>query len=113
MQDTSNLGRSCSLCNEPLGHHILQCTREDLQDTLKEVIHNTLVEPLAGPPKIVHPFPAISPQALLPPPLGIPANFSVKLNPVAKMCTGPPSKEAQMLTAMTTLPRVVLKKLSP
>ena len=32
---------------------------------------------------------------------------------VAKMCTGPPSKEAQMLTAMTTQPRVVLKKLSP
>ena len=88
--DTANLGRSCSLCNEPLGHHVLQCSRENLQDTQKEVIHSTPVEPLAGPPKIVHPFPVISPQALLPCPPGIPANFSVKLNSVAKMCTGPP-----------------------
>ena len=111
--DTSNLGRSCSLCNEPLGHHVLQCTKGTLQDTLKKVIHSTPVEPLTGPPKIVHPYPEISPQALLPPLPGIPANFSMKLNSVAKMCTGPPSKGAQMLTAMTTQPRVVLKKLSP
>ena len=92
--DTSNLGRSCYLCDEPLGHHVLQCTRENLQGTLKEVIHSAPVEPLAGPPQIVHLFPVISPQALLLPPPGILANFSVKLNSVAKMCTGPPSKEA-------------------
>ena len=108
---TCNLERSCSLCNEPLRHHILQCTKETLQDTLKEVIHSIPVEPLTGPPKVIHPLPQFSPQALLTP--GIPANFSVKLNSVAKMCTGPPSKEAQMLTAMTTQPKVVLKKLSP
>ena len=58
--DTSNLGRSCSLCHEPLGHHVLQCTRENLQDTLKEAVHSTPVEPLTGPPKIVHPFSVIS-----------------------------------------------------
>ena len=110
---TSNPERSCSLCNEPLGHHVLQCTKETLQDTLKEVIHSTPVEPLTGPPKVFHPLPEISPDALLPPPPGIPANFSMKLNSVAKMCTGPPSKEAQMLTTMTTQPRVMLKKLSP
>ena len=110
---TSNLERSCSLCDEPIGHHVLQCTKETLQDTLKDVTHSTPVEPLTGPPKIVHPFPEIIPQTLLPPPPGIPANFSVKLNSVAKMCTGPPSKEAQMLTTMTTQPRVVLNKLSP
>ena len=110
---TSNLERSCSLCDEPLGHHVLQCTKEILQDTLKEVIHSIPVEPLTDPPKVVHPFPEISQQAMLPPPPGIPANFSVKLNSVAKMCTGPLSKEAQMLTAMTTQPKVVLKKLSP
>ena len=110
---TSNLGRSCSLCDEPLGHHVLQCTKETLQDTLKEVTHSTPVEPLTGPPKVAHPFPQVSPQALLPPPPGIPANFSVKLNAVVKIHTGPPSKEAQMLTAMTTQPRAVLKKLSP
>ena len=113
IQDTSNIGRSCSLCDEPLGHHILLCTRENLQDALKEVVNSTPIEPLTGPPKIVHPFPAISPQALLPPPPGILANFCVKLNSVAKMHTGPPSKEAQMLTRRTTQPRVVLKKLSP
>ena len=110
---SSNLKRGCSLCNEPLGHHVLQCTKENLQDTLKDVTHSTPVEPLTGPPNIVHPFPEISPQTLLPPPPGILANFSVKLNSVAKMHTGPPSKEAQMLTTMTTQPRVVLKKLSP
>ena len=88
--NNSNSGRSCSLCDEPLGHHVLQCTRENLQNTLKEAIHSTPVEPLTGPPKIVHPFPQISPQVLLPPPPGILANFSVKLNSVAKMCTGPP-----------------------
>ena len=115
VQDTPNLDRSCSLCNEPLGHHVLQCTKETLQDTLKEVIHSTPVEPLTGPPKVIHPLPQVSPQSLLPPPPGIPANFSMsmKLNSVAKMHTGFPSKGAQMLTAMTTQPRVVLKKLSP
>ena len=110
---TSNPETSCPLCDEPLGHHVLQCTKETLQDTLKEVIHSIPFEPLTGPPKVVHPYLEISQQAMLPPPPGIPANFSVKLNSVAKMHTGPPSKEAQMLTAMTTQPKVVLKKLSP
>ena len=110
---TSNPERSCSLCDEPLGHHFLQCTKETLQDTLKEVIHSAPVKPLIGPPHIIHPLPQVSPQASLPPPPGIPANFSMKLNSVAKMHTGPPSKGAQMLTTMTTQPRVVLKKLSP
>ena len=110
---TSNLEKSCSLCDEPIGHHVLQCSKETLQDTLKDVIHSTSVEPLTGPPKIVHPFPEIGPQTLLPPPPGILADFSVKLNSVAKMCTGPPSKETQMLATMTTQPKVVLKRLSP
>ena len=63
---------------------------------------STPVEPLTGPPKIVHPFPEIGPQTLLPPPPGILANFSVKLNSVTKMHTGPPPKEVQMLTTLTT-----------
>ena len=53
---TPNLEKSCSLCDEPIGHHVLQCSKETLQDTLK-VIHSIPVEPLIGPPKIVHPFP--------------------------------------------------------
>ena len=100
MPATSNLEKSCSLCDEPIGHHVLQCTKETLQDTLKEVIHSIPVEPLTGPPKVVHPLSEISQQAWLP-------------NSVAKMHTGPQSKEAQMLTAMATQPKVVLKKLSP
>ena len=110
---TPNLEKSSSLCDEPIGHHVLQCSKETLQDTLKEVIHSTPVEPLMGPPKIVHPFPEIGPQTLLPPPPGIPANFSVKLNSLAKMHTGPPPKEAHILTALTTQPKVMLKRMSP
>ena len=68
--------------------------RKPYRTLFKEVIHSTPVEPLTGPPKIVHPFPEISPQALLPPPPGILANFSVKLNSVAKMHTGPPIQES-------------------
>ena len=96
MPDTPNLEKNCPLSDEPIGHHVLQCSKETLQDTLKEVIHTTPVEPLTGPPKIVHPFPEVDPQTLLPPPPGIPANFSVKLNSITKMHTGPPPKEAHM-----------------
>ena len=96
-----------------MGHHVLECSKETLQDTLKEVIHSTPVEPLTGPPKIVHPFPEVSPQTLLPPPPEILANFSVKLNSIAKMHTGPPPKAAQMLTTLTTQPKVMIKRMSP
>ena len=61
MPATPNLAKSYSLSNEPIGHHVLECSKETLQDTLKEVIHSTPVEPLTGPPKIVHPFPEVSP----------------------------------------------------
>ena len=108
-----NLEKSCFLCDEPMGHHVLQCSKETLQDTLKEVIHSTPVEPLTGPPKIVHPFPEIGPQTLLPPPPGIPANFSAKLNSIAKMHTGPRPKEAHILTALTTQPKVMLIRMTP
>ena len=113
MPANSNTERSCSLCNEPMGHHVLQCSKETLQDTLREVIHSTPAAPLTGPPKIVHPFPEVSSPTLLPPPPGILANFSVRLSSIAKMHTGPPPKEAHMLTALTTQPRVILKKVSP
>ena len=36
---------------------------------------------------------------LMPTPL-VPANFTIKLNEVAKMMTGPASNEAKMVTAM-------------
>ena len=113
MPATPNLVKSYFLGDEPIGHHVLECSKETLQDTLKEVIHSTPVEPLSGPPKIVHPFPEVNPQTLLPPPPGIPANFSVKLKPIAKMHTGPPPKAAQMLIALTTQPKVIIKRISP
>ena len=91
---TPNLEKSCSLCDEPIGHHVPQCSKETLQDTLKDVINGTPVQPLTGPPKIIHPFPEIGLQTLLPPPPGILVNFSVKLNSITKMHTGPPPKEA-------------------
>ena len=105
MPTTPNLEKSHSLSDKPIGHHVLECSKETLQDTLKEVIHSTPVEPSTGPPKIVHPFPEVSPQTLLPPPPGIPANFSVKLNYITKMHTGPPPKADQILTALATIPR--------
>ena len=110
---TPNLEKSCSLCDEPIGHHVLQCSKESLQDTLKDVINGTPVGPLTGPPKIIHPFPEVGPQTLLPPPPGIPVNFSMKLNSVAKMHKGPSPKEAQMLTTLTTQPKVMLKRMLP
>ena len=110
---TPNLEKSYSLSNEPIRHHVLECSKETLQDTLKEVIHSNLVKPLMGPPKIVHSFPEIGPQTLLPPPPGIPANFSVKLNSITKMHTGPPPREAHILTALTTQPKVMPKRMSP
>ena len=113
MPANPNLVKSHSLSDEPLGHHVLECSKEILQDTLKEVIQNTPVEPLTGPPKIVHPFPKVCPWTLLPPPPGIPANFSVKLKSIAKMHTGPPPMPAQMLTALTTQPKVIIKRMSP
>ena len=110
---TPNPVKSYSFGDEPIGHHVLECSKETLQDTLKEVTHSTPVEPLTGSPKIVHPLPDVSPPTLLPPPPGIPANFSIKLNSIAKMHTGPPPKEAHMLTALTTLPKVMMKRMSP
>ena len=113
MPVTPNLEKNCPLSNELRGHHVLQCSKETLQDTLEEVIHSTPVEPLTGPPKIVHPFPEVGPLTLLTPPPGILANFSVKLNSITKMHTGPPPKEAHILTALTTQPKVILKRMSP
>ena len=110
---TPNLVKSYSLSSEPMGHHVLECPKETLQDTLKEVIHSIPVEPLTGPPQNVHLFPEVSPQTLLPPPPGILANFSVKLKSIAKMHTGPPPKAAQILTALTTQPKVIIKRISP
>ena len=65
------------------------------------------VEPMTCPPNIVHPIPLSSLQ--MPP--DVPANFSTKLNKVAKMRTGPICYKAKLVNAMTTRPRVILQRL--
>ena len=67
----------CVTCNHPIGQHMLECSKNTLQHELEEIIQNR--------PKIVHPFPMKGPQTPLMPLPSVPANFSVKLNKVAKM----------------------------
>ena len=50
---------------------------------------------------------------MVPPPLEIPANFSIKLKSVAKMRTGPPPQKAKMLVDLVTRPKLIVKKLTP
>ena len=67
------------------------------------------VEPMTShpPPTLMQPTPSTS--SLLPPDL--PANFSAKLNKVAKMKTGPICFKAKLVQAMATKPRVILQRL--
>ena len=92
----------CFTCHHPVRHHLLKCSKNTLKYDLKEIIHEVAVEPLIGPPKIVHLFPVTRPQTLLMPPPSVPANLTAKLNRVAKMKTGSASTEAKMVTAMAT-----------
>ena len=65
------------------------------------------VEPMTSPPDIIHPIPSTS-SSQSP---DVPANFSTKLNKVAKMKTGPICYKAKLVNAMTTKPRVILQRL--
>ena len=65
------------------------------------------VEPMTSPPDIVHPIPS-TPSPKSP---DVPANFSTKLNKVAKMRTGPICYKAKLVNALTTRPRVILQRL--
>ena len=107
-EDQMTPSDKCVTCNHPIGQHLLECSKNTLQHELEEIIHEVPVEPLTGPPKIVHPFPATRPQTLLMPPPSIPANFTVKLNKVAKMKSGSASNEAKMVATMTTQPQVMI-----
>ena len=62
------------------------------------------VEPMTSPPDIVHPIPSTS-SKMSP---DVPANFSTKLNKVAKMRTGPICYKAKLVNELTTRPRVIL-----
>ena len=69
--------------------------------------------PQTGPPKVIPPMPYSKHDITVPPPLEIPANFSIKLKSVAKMRTGPPPQKAKMLVDLVTRPKLIVKKLTP
>ena len=95
---------------------LLETTRDDLQDNLEDIITSVLVEPItpqAGPSKVAPPMPYSKHDVMVPPPLGIPANFSIKLKSVAKRKTGSPPQKTKMLINLVTKPKLLIKKLTP
>ena len=64
------------------------------------------LETMTSPPAIIHPIPS-TPSSQ---PCDVPANFSTKLNRVAKMRTGPICYKAKLVQVMTTKPRVILQR---
>ena len=104
---------ACVSCHQSVGHHLLKCSRDTLQQELTEAVHEVSVEPLKAPPKVVHPFPGYSTKLQLIPPPIIPVKLSVRLNKSAKKKTGPPSPKTKMLAAITTTPHLTICTLSP
>ena len=95
---------------------LLKSTQNDLRDNLKDAISSIPVEPMTpqtGPPKVIPPMPYSKHDVMVPPPLEIPANFSIKLKSVAKMRTGPPPQKTKMLVNLVTQPKLLIKKLTP
>ena len=95
---------------------LLKSTQNDLRDNLKDAISSIPVEPMTpqtGPPKVIPPMPYSKHDVMVPPPLEIPANFSIKLKSVAKMRTGPPPQKTKMLVDLVTQPKLIIKKLTP
>ena len=71
---------------------LLKSTQNDLRDNLKDAISSVPVEPMTpqtGPPKVKPPMPYSKHDVMVPPPLEIPANFSIKLKSVVKMRRDP------------------------
>ena len=113
VEDQVSSRDACVSCHQPVGHHLLKCSRNNLQEELTEAVCEIPVEPLKAPPKVVQPFTGDRTKfQMMPPPL-TPVKFSFRLNRVAKMKTGPPSPKTQMLAAITTTPQVTIHKLTP
>ena len=89
VEDQVSPTAGCVSCHQPVGHHLLKCSRDTLQQELTEAVHEVPAKPLKAPPKVVHPFPRDTKFQLMPPPI-VPVKFSVRLNKVAMMKTGPP-----------------------
>ena len=73
----------------------------------KDTLVTIPLENMTSPLDIIHPIPSTS-SSQTP---DVPANFSTKLNRVAKMRTGPICYKAKLVQAMTTKPRVILQRL--
>ena len=102
--------------NKPESPSLLTSTQNDLRDNLKDALSSVPVEPMTpqtGPPKVIPPMPYSEHNIMVPPPLEIPANFSIKLKSVVKMRTGPPPQKAKMLVDLVTQPKLIVKKLTP
>ena len=101
--------------SRPESPSLLTSTQNDLRDNLKDAI-NIPVEPKTpqtGPPKVIPPMPYSEHDVMVPPPLEILADFSIKLKSVAKMRTGPLPQKAKMLVNLVTQPRLTIKKMTP
>ena len=95
---------------------LMKSTQNDLWDNLKDAISSIRIEPMTpqtGPPKVIPPMPYSKHDVMVPLPLEIPANFSIKLKSVAKMRTGPPPQKTKMLVNLVTQPKLLIKKLTP
>ena len=102
--------------SNPESPSLLKSTQNDLRDNLKDAISSVPVEPMTpqtGPPKVIPPMPYSKHYVMVPPPLEIPANFSIKLKSVVKMRTGPPPQKTKMLVDLVTQPKLIIKKLTP
>ena len=91
--------------SKPESPSLLMSTQNDLRDNLKDAISSIPVEPMTpqtGPPKVIPPMPYNEHDIMVPPPLEILANFSIKLKSVVKMRTGPPPQKAKMLVNLVT-----------
>ena len=61
---------TCVSYHQPVGHHMLKCSRDTLQEELTEAVHEVPVEPLKAPPKVVEPFSGDRTKfQLMPPPI--------------------------------------------
>ena len=114
--DESSPNEQDGLTSRPESPSLLVSTQNDLRDNLKDALSNIPVElmtPQTGPPKVIPPMPYSEHNIMVPPPLKILANFSIKLKSVAKRRTGTPPQKAKMLVDLVTQPKLTIKKMTP
>ena len=92
--------------SRPESPSLLTSTWNDLRDNLEghhiQCPSGNPMTPQTGPPKVIPPMLYSEHDIMVPPPLEIPANFSIKLKSAVKMRTGPPPQKAKMLVNLVT-----------